>query len=428
MLDIRFIKENKDIVEKAVKAKNRDVDLDELLRLADIRKDLKTKLDDINQKRNIAAKEQNKEDGARLKKEAEEIDGEFKDTDKKFLALMLKVPNIFSPDTPIGKDESENKPIRSWGEKREFSFTPKEHFEIGEKLGIIDIETAGVISGSRFSYIKGDLARLQFAILQHCFNILTDQDILQKIADNTGLSIKVTPFIPVIPPVFVKPAVQNRMARFLTPEEHYMFPNDDLMLVGSAEHTLGPIYMDKIVAEKELPLRFVGYSTAFRREAGSYGKDTKGILRQHQFDKLEMETFCLPENSVQEQDFIVAIQEYFLQTLKLPYQVVAICTGDMGFPDYRQIDIETWMPGQNKYRETHTSDLTTSFQSRRLNTRVKRENGEVEPLHMNDATLAAMGRLLIAIIENYQQEDGSVLIPEVLRPFLGGKERISSTA
>ena len=426
MLDIRFIKENKEIVERAVKAKNRDVDLDALLKLGDERKELKTQIDDLNQKRNVAAKEQNREDGAKIKKELEGLEEKFKIVDKDFLALMLKVPNIFSPDTPIGKDESENKVIRQWGEKPQFSFTPREHYEIGEPLGIIDIETAGKISGSRFSYIKGDLARMQFAVIQHCFDILTDKKVLQEIADKAGLSIKVTPFTIVIPPVFVKPAVQNRMARFLTPEEHYMFPNDDLMLVGSAEHTLGPIFMDQSLAEKELPLRFVGYSTAFRREAGSYGKDTKGILRQHQFDKLEMETFCLPENSVQEQDFLVAIQEHLLQTLELPYQVVSICTGDMGFPDYRQIDIETWMPGQNTYRETHTSDLTTSFQSRRLNTRVKRENGETEPLHMNDATLAAMGRILIAIIENNQQEDGSIVVPKILRKYMGGVEVIGN--
>ncbi|MFZ3020355.1 MAG: serine--tRNA ligase [Minisyncoccia bacterium] len=426
MLDIRFIKENKELVESAVKAKNRDVDIEALLKLSDERKELKTQIDDLNQKRNIAAKEQNREEGTRIKKELEVLEEKFKIVDKDFLTVMLKVPNIFSPDTPIAQDESGNKVIRQWGEKPNFSFKPKEHYEIGEPLGVIDTETAGKISGSRFSYIKGDLARMQFAIIQLCLDILTDEKRLQKIADDAGLAIKATPFTPVIPPVFVKPAVQNRMARFLTPEEHYMFPNDDLMLVGSAEHTLGPIYMDQSLPEKDLPIRFVGYSTAFRREAGSYGKDTNGILRQHQFDKLEMETFCLPENSVQEQDFLVAIQEHLLQTLELPYQVVLLCTGDMGFPDYRQIDIETWMPGQNAYRETHSADLTTSFQSRRLNTRVKRENGENEPLHMNDATLAAMGRLLIAIVENNQQEDGSVVIPKVLRPYLGGKEVIEA--
>jgi len=227
-------------------------------------------------------------------------------------------------------------------------------------------------------------------------------------------------FTPVIPPVFVKPAVQNRMARFMTPEEHFMFPHDDLMLIGSAEHTLGPIYMDKIIEEKDLPIKLAGYSTAFRREAGSYGKDTKGIIRQHQFDKLEMEVFSLPEDSLKIQEELVSIQEEILQTLKLPYQVVIVCTGDMGFPDYRQIDIETWMPGENKYRETHSADLTGNFQSRRLNARVRRADGTIEPVHMNDATAIALGRTLVAIIENYQQADGSVKIPEILLPYMNG--------
>ena len=198
------------------------------------------------------------------------------------------------------------------------------------------------------------------------------------------------------------------------------------MLIGSAEHTLGPIYMDKIIAEKDLPIRFAGYSTAFRREAGTYGKDTNGILRQHQFDKIEMECFTLPEDSLREQDFLVSIQEEILQGLKLPYQVVMVCTGDMGFPDYRQVDLETWMPGQNKYRETHSADHTGNFQSRRLNTRVKRTDGTIEPVHMNDATALAMGRALIAIIENYQQADGSVKIPDILVPYMNGLTEISN--
>jgi seryl-tRNA synthetase len=209
------------------------------------------------------------------------------------------------------------------------------------------------------------------------------------------------------------------MARYLTPEEHYMFPNDDLMLVGSAEHTLGSMHMDQIFKESDLPLRYVGYSTAFRREAGSYGKDTNGILRQHQFDKLEMEVFSLPEHSMQEQNFLVAIQEHILRSLGLPYEVMLVCTGDMGFPDMRQIDVNTWMPGQNKYRETHSADLTGGFQARRLNTRVRRADGKIEPVHMNDATVVAIGRMLIAIMENYQREDGTISVPDILQKYIG---------
>ncbi len=407
MLDIKFIRENKELVATAAKNRNREIDVDEILRVAEERKRLRTEVDALNQRRKEAANARDHALGSQLKADLEDLEKNFSEVDKQFVALMIKVPNIYSADTPVGKDENENKVVRQWGEKPQFDFAPKEHHEIGKALGIIDSETAAEVAGSRFTYIKGELALLQFALIQFVFKILVEKG-----------------FTPIIPPVFVKPAVQNRMARFMTPEDHYMFPNDDLMLIGSAEHTLGPIYMDKILEEKDLPIRLAGYSTAFRREAGTYGKDTSGILRQHQFDKLEMESFTLPEDSLKEQEFLVSIQEEILQTLKLPYQVVSVCTGDMGFPDYRQIDIETWMPGQNKYRETHSADHTGNFQSRRLNTRVKRADGSIEPVHMNDATAVAIGRMLIAIIENYQQADGSVKIPDVLVPYMNGLTEI----
>ncbi len=419
MLDIKFIKDNREIVAAAVQNKNRTLDIDELLALYEKKKVLKQKLDQINQKRNEAAENRDNEAGTALKGELEQIEAEHARAEKEFISMMLKVPNVPSLDTPVGRDSGANKILRSWGEKPQFSFSPREHQDLGAALCVIDTETAAEVAGTRFAYIKGELVLLQFALLQFCLKVLTDKSILEKIAREAGLQIKVTPFVPVLPPVFVKPAVQNRMARFLTPEEHYMFPNDDLMLVGSAEHALGPMHMDTTFQESDLPIRYAGYSSAFRREAGAHGKDTKGILRLHQFDKLELETFCLPEHSTQEQDFMVAIQEYVMRALGLSHQVVLISTGDMGFPDYRQIDIETWMPGQNRYRETHSADLIASFQSRRLNTRVKRADGKAEPVHMNDATMMAFGRILVAVMENYQQADGSVKIPEILRPYMG---------
>lgn len=409
MLDIKFIKENKDLIVQAAKNKNREVDVDRIVLIAEERKRLRTEIDNVNQQRKLAAQDRNAELGIKLKNDLEQLEKDFAEADKLFVSLMIKVPNIYSADTPVGPDESGNKVIRSWGEKPNFNFTPKEHFELGKALGVIDTETATEVSGSRFAYLKGPLALMQFALLQFAIGKLVQKG-----------------FTLVVPPVFVKPAVQNRMARFLTPEDHYMFPNDDLMLIGSAEHTLGPIYMDKILAEKDLPIRLAGYSTAFRREAGTYGKDMKGILRQHQFDKLEMESFTLPEDSMKEQDFLVSIQEEILQDLKIPHQVVIVCTGDMGFPDYRQIDIECWLPGQDKYRETHSADHTGNFQSRRLNTRVKRADGSIEPLHMNDATAVAIGRTLIAIMENYQQADGSIKVPEVLVPYMHGLTEIKA--
>ena len=215
----------------------------------------------------------------------------------------------------------------------------------------------------------------------------------------------------------------NRMARLDPIEERYYFEKDDMVFIGSAEHTLGPLHMDEVLKESVLPLRYAALTPAFRREAGAAGKDTRGILRLHQFNKLEMESFTKPEDGLVEQDFIIAIQEYILQQLRRPYGVVAICTGDMGCPDKRQIDRETWMAGQNTYRETHTSDYIGGFQARRLNTRVKRASGDIEAVHMNDATLLSQ-RPLIAILENYQNQDGTITIPEVLRPYMMGKKKI----
>ncbi len=435
MLDIKFIRENKEIVQAGAKKKRVEIDIEKLIALDDERlKELKAVEDlraEVNRVSNDIARDQDAALKIQLIEEMRGVKEEIKAKEEKLKQLMeewqkmmLKIPNIPSVDTPEGPDDSGNQIIRNWGEKPQFSFTPKEHYEIGKALNIIDTETAAEVSGSRYAYLKGDLVILQFSLIQMCLEILTNKETLKKIAEDANISITPSVFTPIIPPVFIRPIVQVKMARFMTPDEHYMFPNDDLMLIGSAEHTLGSMHMNKIFKEEELPVRYAGYSTAFRREAGAAGKDTNGILRQHQFDKLEMEVFSLPENSMQEQNFLVAIQEYVLQTLKLPYQVVSVCTGDMGFPDNRQIDINTWMPGQNKFRETHSSDSTGGFQSRRLNTRVRRSDGKIEPVHMNDATVVAIGRTLIAIIENYQQADGTIKIPEVLRKYMGGREFI----
>lgn len=429
MLDIKFIRENKDIVKAGADKKHKAVDIDALLVLDEKRLEIMARTEALRSEQNKASlamgtnldptlRAQMIEEMRIVKDEFKEKEQELQDIMTEWQTLMLKIPNIPSVDTPEGPDETGNQVIRQWGEKPEFLFVPKEHFELGKALGIIDIETASEVASSRFSYIKGDLVLLHFALIQMCWEILTNEEILKDIAEKANVSINVSKFIPVLPPVFVRPLVQVKMARYMAPEDHYLFPNDDLMLIGSAEHTLGAMHMNKIFEESELPIRYAGYSTAFRREAGTAGKDTNGILRQHQFDKLEMEVFSLPENSLQEQNFLVAIQEYILQTLKLPYQVVAVCTGDMGFPDTRQIDIETWMPGQNKYRETHSADSTGGFQARRLNTRVRRHDGRIEPVHMNDATVVSQ-RPLIAIIENFQQADGSIKVPEVLQKYMG---------
>jgi seryl-tRNA synthetase len=437
MLDIKFIRENPDIVKDAALKKKVEVDIDALIKIDNERREIMTDVEkkrgeqnEFSKKIASAAYEERSQMISKmqeLKSCLQEKEEKLKEITKKWFALMIKIPNIPSVDTPVGQDESGNKIIREWGEIPKFDFEPKPHWDLGKELGIINIEKAAEVSGARFSYIMGDLAMLQIGLLNFVFKILTDEDILKTISKEADLLISTKPFVPVFPPIMMKSAIMNKMGRLQPIDERYYFEKDDMVFIGSAEHTLGPLHMDEILQEDDLPKRYVGYSVAMRREAGTYGKDMKGILRQHQFDKIEMETFCLPENSYKEQDFIVAIQEYILRKLKIPHRVVIICTGDMGGPDHRQIDMECWMPGQNTYKETHTSDLMQGFQARRLNTRVKRKNSQIEHVHMNDATAVAMGRTLVTIMENYQQADGSIIIPEVLRPYMGGREKISKT-
>lgn len=411
MLDINFIRENPEKVKEGIRKKQYDPSLvDKVLELDIKRRDLIQRVEELRAKRNQLAKGgKPSEEGKRIKEEVKNLEPELGQVTAEYEQVLTEIPNLPLDDVPEGKDENDNKVLRTWGEPTKFNFQPRDHLELGELLGIIDVERAAKISGTRFSYLKGDGALLEFALIQHALKILTTEG-----------------FIPVVPPVMIKPDVFTRMARLnqADRDERYYLDQDDLYLVGSAEHTLGPLHMGETIPESKLPIRYLGFSTSFRREAGSYGKDTRGILRVHQFDKLEMETFTVPEDSVKEQDYIVSLQEKLMQSLKIPYQVVVICTGDMAGPDARQIDIESWMPGQNKYRETHTSDLMTDYQARRLNTKVQRKDGKTEFVHMNDATAFAIGRTIVAILENYQQEDSSIIIPEVLRPYMG-KDKIT---
>lgn len=408
------------------------VDLARLLELDDERDKLQQKTDELRAQRNQRSKTKpSDEEIALMRKIGDEINALQKlaeEKEEQVHEILFDIPNLTHPDAPVGNDESDNKVVREVGVPPKFDFEPLEHWELGEKLGVIDVTTAAEISGSRFAYLKGRLVLVQLALMQHAFSILTDEKKLQQIIAKNNLSVPATPFIPILPPVIMRPEVMQKMSRLEPRDERYHLDQDDLYLVGSAEHTMGPMLIKKTIPESSLPLRYVGYSTAFRREAGSYGKDTKGIFRVHQFDKMEIESFTSPAQSEAEQDFIIAIQEYLMQSLGIPYRVVFKCTGDMGAPDYREFDIECWLPGQGAYRETHTSDLMTDYQSRRLNTRMK-PSGEGKPVfvHMNDATVFAMGRTLIAIMENFQQADGQIVVPEVLRKYTGF-ESIGGTA
>ncbi|HBE90909.1 MAG: serine--tRNA ligase [Candidatus Andersenbacteria bacterium RIFCSPHIGHO2_12_FULL_46_9] len=357
----------------------------------------------------------------KLSRELKEQESELEKITSARNAAWHKLPNLVAADVPEGKGEANNKVLRQWGMINKFKFAPKEHWELGKELKVIDMNRAAQVAGARFNYLMGPLVQLQFALIQLALKVLTSEKTLAKIARQAGVEVPTKPFIPIVPPVFIRPQIFERMARLEPRDERYYIPSDDVFLIGSAEHTLGPLHMDEVLAEEVLPLRYLGYSTSFRREAGSYGKDTKGIFRVHQFDKLEIESFTTAENSLAEQEFIIAIQEHLMQQLKVPYRVVANAAGDMSDPDARQIDIEAWLPGQNKYRETHTSDLMTDYQARRLNTRLKRAAGKLELVHMNDATVFAIGRTLIAIMENYQQADGSINVPKVLQRWVGFK-------
>ncbi len=435
MLDIQFIRDHSDQVKVAAKAKKSDVDIDlllvkdqEYLSLKKELEELRSLKNDINSLIQEAKDEAERTEiitkGKEIKTKIDEAEPKFREAFEAYEALLLAVPNVPTEDTPLGEDESGNQVVRSWGEKPSFAFEPKDHMEIGRLLGGIESERAAKVPGSRFAYLMGDVALLQLALVHFVFRILGDKTLLGEIASKAGVTFVGEAFIPVIPPVFVRPEVLAKMDRLEPREDRYFLEQDNLFLTGSAEHVLGALHMDQIFEESELPSRYVGYATAFRREAGSYGKDTHGIIRMHQFDKLEMESFTLSEDGLNEQNLFVAIQEYILQALELPYQAIAVCTGDMGKPDARQIDLETWMPGQDRYRETHTSDFMGDYQARRLQTRVRRGNGKIEFVHMNDATAIAVGRMLVAILENYQEADGSVRVPKVLQETLG-KERIA---
>ncbi len=433
MVDFNDIQENPEVYKQACENKNADVDIDKLIELGENRLSISKRLDSLRHQSNQISDEVKKqgkpteeqiEKGRELKKEIKEEEAKLSEIEQEYFELLYQVPNLPSEDTPIGEDEDDNEVLKKWGTIRDFEaegFKPKEHWEIGEELDIIDIERASKVSGTRFNYLKGKLVFLQFALIQLAFEKLSDKSFIETIIEENNLSVQPGSFVPVIPPVLINPEPFQRMARLEPKEERYYIPSDDQYLIGSAEHTLGAMHMDETFDEKDLPIRYLGYSTAFRREAGSYGKDTKGIFRVHQFDKVEMEVFSDAETSLEEQNLLVAIQEKLMQMLEIPYQVMICSTGDQGGPDARHLDIEAWLPGQNKYRETHSADLMTDYQSRRLKIKYQKKDGTKELTHMNDATAFAIGRTLIAIIENYQQKDGSIKVPEVLQKYTGFK-------
>ncbi len=415
MLDITRIREEGDKVRAGMEKKNQDPKtVDKFLRADEDWRAKTAAFDQLKAEQNALSRELSagqSEDllskAQLLKKRLADLEAAQEDLKKKRDDALSRIPNIPFEDVPVGKDESGNKVVREVGKKPEFDFAPKDYLTLGEALGIINVKKAAEVSGSRFGYILRDAALLEFALVQLAFDTLVSKG-----------------FIPAVPPVMIKPKVYEGMGRLAADQkdERYFLPADDMYLVGSSEHTMGPIHMNEVLEEESLPRRYVSFSTCFRKEAGSYGKDTKGILRVHQFDKVEMFSFAHPEKSEEEHKFLLSCQEEMMQKLELPYRIVEICTGDMGWTDARQFDVETWLPGQGTYRETNSCSNTTEFQSRGVNIKYKTKDAAGEPkkalVHMLNATGFAIGRMLIAIIENNQQKDGTIRVPKVLQAYL----------
>ena len=447
MLDIQFIRDNAELVKEKSKQKQETVDIDKLLVLDGRRRELLSKTEGLRKQRNELADKfkaskpspEEVERGKQLKENLSKLESELDPVDAEFNRLLRAVPNIPLDDVPVGESEDDNIVAKTVGEPIKFDFEPKNHAEIAITKGWLDKERAAKVTGARFAYLKGDLVKLQFAVIQFVIETLTNEQTIKTIIQEAELkNVSSKPFIPVLPPAMVRTEVYDAMDRLEPREERYKVGSneDNLWLQGSAEHTMGPMHMGELLPLQDLPIRYLGYATSFRREAGTYGKDTEGIIRMHQFDKLEMESFVNPQGGMLEHLFLVAVQEYLMRKLKLPYRVLQKCTADIGKPNARGIDIEVWLPGQGKYLETHTADFMTDYQARRLGIKVKHipppgqiveyntNNPPTDFAHTNDATAFALGRTMVGIIENYQTKDGDVKVPDVLKPYIGNKQLI----
>lgn len=417
MLDIELIRKNPQLVKERLSTRDPEYTslVDRALELDTERRTILRELESLRAKRNAKSKEIGilkrqgldtnllEEEVKSIKAGIERLEEELRVVEEKFRDVMLRIPNLPAQDVPIGEDESHNVEIRRWGKPREFSFEPKPHWEIGERLGIMDFERASKLSGSRFVVLKGWGARLERALI----NFMLDHHIRRGYQE-------------VLPPHLVRPEVligTGQLPKF--EEELYRCERDELYLIPTAEVPLTNLFRDEILSEDELPIYMVSYTPCYRREAGSYGKDIRGIIRQHQFNKVELVKIVKPEDSYAELERLTADAEEILQLLGLPYRVVLLCTGDLGFSSAKTYDIEVWFPSQGRYREVSSCSNCEDFQARRMNTRYRNAQGKLNFVHTLNGSGLAVGRTLAAILENYQREDGSVVVPEVLRPYLG---------
>ena len=413
MLDPTILKDNLEALESNISKRNLKIDVNYLVSLNEERKSLRF---DAEQKRS-QQKELGKQIANAVEKEKEELLNKASDLsnevkllfeqvdekDEEFLNLWIKIPNLISNTSPDGKSDQDNLEIKKVGNVKDIS-NPKNHLEIASKLNLIDVEKASEVSGSRFAYLFGDLVKIEFNLVSWALDKLSEKG-----------------FTPTVPPVLVRENALYGTGFFPDDAEQvYEIPNDDLFLVGTSEVPLAALHTNEIINMDELPIRYAGFSTCFRREAGTYGKDTTGIFRVHQFDKVEMFSFCNPEKSEEEHEFILSVEEELLQSLEIPYRVVDVCAGDLGASAAKKYDIEAWIPSQNTYREVTSCSNTTSFQARRLNIRAKSE-GETSILHTLNGTAIAVGRILIALIENNQTEDGKVDFSDKVAEIIGVK-------
>ena len=413
MLDIQFIRDNPEKVKKGVKAKKLDPKLvDRVLRIDEKRRSFLQEIEKVRAERNKLAKKKPSSNRTSLGKEIKNIlkklEFEYRKIEKEYKETLYQIPNLPADDVPVGKDETENKVLRKWGNRKKFSFKAKNHLELGEALNMIDVKRAAKVSGTRFGYLKGDAVLLEFALVQFALEALAKEG-----------------FKPIIPPSLIKKESMSGMGYLEHggEEDMYVLEKDGLVLVGTSEQSVGPMHMNEVLSSKDLPMRYIAFSPCFRREAGSYGKDTRGILRVHQFDKVEMFSYTRPEESDKEHEYLLELEEKLYKALEIPYQVVKMCTGDLGHPVARKYDLEAWMPGQGKCREVTSTSSTTDFQARRLNIKYQ-DKGKTEYVHTLNGTAFAIGRTIIAILENYQQKDGSIVIPKVLQKYMG-REKIT---
>lgn len=423
MLDIKFVRDNYDLVVENLKKRHSSMNLEGFKALEEERREIIAKTEALKNKKNVVSKEisllkKAKENAdakiAEMRAVGEEIsalDGRLKEVQEQLKNILLQLPNILDKSVPEGKDDTENPEIRRWGTKPEFSFEPKAHWDIGAELGILDPERAAKVTGARFTFYYGLGARLERALI----NFMMDLHV-----DKQGYTEMLAPFIA------NKDSMTGtgQLPKFA--EDMFKLENSDYYLVPTGEVPATNYYRDEILDGKDLPKYFSVYTACFRAEAGSAGRDTRGLIRQHQFNKVEMIKFVKPEDSYDELEKMTANAEEILQLLGLPYRIVQLCSGDIGFSAAKTYDLEVWLPSCNMYREISSCSNVEDFQARRANIKFRRKNGDKpEFVHTLNGSGLAVGRTVAAILENYQQEDGSVIIPEVLRPYMGGKERIT---